>query len=34
MIFDYYIKQVSTKSIDIVDIGNMAISCTNYEGIS
>lgn len=34
MIFEYSATAVFTKSIDIEDIGNMAISCTNHEGAS
>ena len=34
MIFEYSIQKIFTQSIDVVDIGNMAISCTNKENAS
>lgn len=34
MIFDYFVQKVFTQSIDIEDIGNMALCCTNKENAS
>ena len=32
MIFDYAVTRTFNQSIDVVDIGNMALQCTNTEG--
>ena len=32
MIFDYAVTKTFNQSIDVVDIGNMALQCTNIEG--
>lgn len=34
MIFEYSIQKTFNRAIDVVDIGNMALSCTNAEGAS